>query len=264
MSYTKFAYYYDRLMDNLPYTDWLRFIDSCWERYGKPKTLVDLGCGTGSLAIPLAQNGLQVTGIDLSEDMLAVAQNKSQSISGVNIAWVQQDMREWELHEQVDAAVSFCDCLNYILEEAEIVQAFRQTYQGLRSGGLFIFDVHTPYLLISYAETQPFFMNEEDIAYIWTSELEDETCEISHELTLFVREDNGKNSYSIDRSPKEPKFLRFEETHVQRGYRLDWLKRQLLEVGFVDVECFGDFRFEPVHAETERAFFICRKPKEAN
>jgi hypothetical protein len=62
------------------------------------------------------------------------------------------------------------------------------------------------------------------------------------------------------RSPDEPKFLRFEETHIQRAYRLDWLKRQLLEVGFNDVECFGDFRFEPVHAETERAFFICRKP----
>lgn len=261
MSYTKFAYYYDRLMDNLPYTDWLRFIDSCWERYGKPHALVDLGCGTGSLAIPLAQSGLQVTGIDLSEDMLAVAQNKSQGIAGLNVNWVQQDMREWELHEQVDAAVSFCDCLNYILEEAEIVQAFRQTFQGLRPGGLFIFDVHTPYLLISYAESQPFFMNEEDIAYIWTSELEDETCEICHELTLFVREDNGNSSLSQDRSPKEPKFLRFEETHVQRGYRLDWLKRQLLELGFIDVEIFGDFRFEPVHAETERAFFVCRKPK---
>jgi SAM-dependent methyltransferase len=261
MSYTKFAYYYDRLMDNLPYTDWLRFMDSCWERYGKPKTLVDLGCGTGSLAIPLAQNGLQVTGIDLSEDMLAVAQNKSQGIpGGVNVAWVQQDMREWELHEQVDAAVSFCDCLNYILEEDEIVQAFRQTYQGLKSGGLFIFDVHTPFTLISYAETQPFFMNEEDIAYIWTSELEDETCEICHELTLFVREDDGKSSLSKDRSPQESKFLRFEETHVQRGYRLDWLKRQLLDIGFIDVECFGDFRFEPVHAETERAFFVCHKP----
>ncbi|QGQ95677.1 class I SAM-dependent methyltransferase [Paenibacillus psychroresistens] len=261
MSYTKFAYYYDRLMDNLPYTDWLRFMDTCWERYGKPKTIVDLGCGTGSLAIPLAQNGLQVTGIDLSEDMLAVAQNKSQGIpGGLNIAWVQQDMREWELHEQVDAAVSFCDCLNYITEEDEIVQAFRQTYQGLKSGGLFIFDVHTPFTLISYAATQPFFMNEEDIAYIWTSELEDETCEICHELTLFVREDDGKSSLSKDRSPQESKFLRFEETHVQRGYRLDWLKRQLLDIGFIDVECFGDFRFEPVHAETERAFFVCHKP----
>jgi SAM-dependent methyltransferase len=260
MSYTKFAYYYDRLMDNLPYTNWLQFMDVCWDRYGKPQTLVDLGCGTGSLAIPLAQNGLQVTGIDLSEDMLAVAQNKSQIISGVHIAWVQQDMREWELHEQVDAAVSFCDCLNYILEEDEIVQAFRQTYQGIRPGGLFIFDVHTPYQLISYAAAQPFFMNEEDMAYIWTSELEDETCEICHELTLFVREDDGISSLSQDRSPKESKFLRFEETHIQRAYRLDWLKRQLLEIGFSEVDCFGDFRFVPVHAETERAFFICRKP----
>jgi ubiquinone/menaquinone biosynthesis C-methylase UbiE len=260
MSYTQFAYYYDRLMDNMPYTDWLKFTSACWERYGRPQTLVDLGCGTGNLAIPFAQSGLKVTGIDLSEDMLAVARDKSERISGVSIQWVQQDMREWELHEQVDAAVSFCDCLNYILQEDEIVQAFQQTYRGLRPGGLFIFDVHTPFLLISYAETQPFLMNEEDIAYIWTCELEEERCEIFHDLTLFVREDDGKSSLVRDRSPKEPKFLRFEETHVQRAYKLDWLKRQLLQAGFSDVDCFGDFRFEPVTAETERAFFVCRKP----
>lgn len=260
MSYTKFANYYDRLMDNLPYSDWLDFIELCWDRYGKPKTIVDLGCGTGSLAIPLAQSGLQVTGIDLSEDMLAVANNKSHTISAAAVTWVQQDMREWELHEQVDAAVSFCDCLNYILEEAGIVQAFRQTFKGLKAGGLFIFDVHTPGLLITYAETQPFFMNEEDMAYIWTSELEDETCEITHELTLFVREKDDKISLGQERSPKESKFLRFEETHVQRGYRLEWLKHQLVQIGFKDVECFGDFTFKPVNAKTERAFFVCRKP----
>lgn len=194
MSYTQFAYYYDRLMDNMPYTDWIKFANACWERYGRPKTLADLGCGTGNLAIPLAQSGFKVTGIDLSGDMLAVARNKSEHLLGVTMNWVQQDMREWELHEPVDAAVSFCDCLNYILEEQEIVQVFQQTYNGLNPGGLFIFDVHTPFLLISYAQTQPFFMNEEDIAYIWTSELEEERCEIFHDLTLFVREDDGKSS----------------------------------------------------------------------
>ncbi|MDB5056199.1 MAG: methyltransferase type 12 [Bacilli bacterium] len=247
MSYAQFAYYYDRLMDNMPYTDWMRFANSCWDRFGMPKTLVDLGCGTGNLAIPLAQSGIQVTGIDLSEDMLAMARDKSEGLTGVSIIWVQQDIREWELHEQVDAVVSFCDCLNYILLEEEIIQAFRQTYQGLRPGGIFIFDVHTPFLLVSYVESQPFLMNEDDIAYIWTCELAEETCEIVHDLTLFVRENDRM-------------FRRIEETHVQRAYKLDWLKRQLTQVGFEQAECFGDFQWEPVNAKTERAFFVCRKP----
>jgi ubiquinone/menaquinone biosynthesis C-methylase UbiE len=80
MSYERFAYTYDRLMREMPYGDWLRFAREAWNEYGiTPKTIVDLGCGTGNIAIPLGLEGFDVTGIDLSEDMLAVALQKAEN-----------------------------------------------------------------------------------------------------------------------------------------------------------------------------------------
>lgn len=253
MSYEKFAYTYDRLMNNMPYEDWLRFVKESFERFGvKPVSIVDLGCGTGNLTIPLALEGYQMTGIDLSEDMLAVAEQKAgeqpQLARSGAIRLFQQDLREWEIGEPVDAALSFCDSLNYLLEEEDIIDAFRQTYEGLKPGGLFLFDVHTPEQLFAYAESQPFFLNEDDVAYIWTSELDEERVQIQHELTIFVKEEGGKEL-----------FRRIDETHEQRAYELDWLEQMLRAAGFREVHKAADFTWEQPTKLTERAFFIAKK-----
>lgn len=252
MSYEKFAYTYDRLMNSMPYEDWLRFVKASFERFGmKPSTIVDLGCGTGNLTIPLALEGYQLTGIDLSEDMLAVAEQKTgeykTQLRGGAIHWIQQDLREWDLGEQVDVALSICDSLNYLLEEEDIVDAFRQTYKGLKPGGLFLFDVHTPEQLFAYAESQPFFLNEDDVAYIWTSELDEERVQIEHDLTIFVKDSAADT------------FRRIDETHQQRAYSVQWLKEMLLAVGFTEVHLAADFTWEQPTSMTERAFFIAKK-----
>ncbi|MCY9669418.1 class I SAM-dependent methyltransferase [Paenibacillus alginolyticus] len=252
MSYEKFAYTYDRLMNSMPYEDWLRFVKESFDRFGmKPSTIVDLGCGTGNLTIPLALEGYQLTGIDLSEDMLAVAEQKAgehkSRLRGGSIHWVQQDLREWDLGEQVDVAFSICDSLNYLLEEDDIIRAFRQTFEGLKPGGLFLFDVHTPEQLFAYADSQPFFLNEDDVAYIWTSELDEERVQIEHDLTIFVK-DSGTDT-----------FRRIDETHLQRAYSLQWLKQTLLDIGFTEVHMAADFTWEQPTSMTERAFFIAKK-----
>ncbi|MFD0692876.1 class I SAM-dependent DNA methyltransferase [Paenibacillus sp. GCM10027628] len=252
MSYERFAYTYDRLMESMPYGEWLRFARESFERFNiQPVTIADLGCGTGTLAIPLALEGYRVTGIDLSEDMLAVAEQKAEQrgtlLGKGSLRWVQQDLREWDLGEQVDAAISFCDCINYLLEEEDIIQTFRQTYAGLKQGGIFLFDVHTPEQLFAYADSQPFFLNEEDVSYIWTSELDEERVQIEHDLTIFVQE-----------GPTEM-FRRIDEVHIQRAYPLRWLEQQLLAADFTEVRLAADFSWESPTVSTERAFFIARK-----
>src|SRR5690606_24132414 len=106
-----------------------------WDRAGKPRTVVDLGCGTGNISIPLAQSGLRVFGIDVSDDMLAVAQHKTERqlrmsslAPGGSVCWLQQDMRVWELAEPVDSVISCCDCINYLTEEADLAETFRRTH----------------------------------------------------------------------------------------------------------------------------------------
>ncbi len=252
-SYGQFALVYDQLMEDMPYADWLGFARESWSRYGMPATVVDLGCGTGSLSIPLSRSGFHVYGIDLSSDMLSVARNKWDETPGQairpragSIRWLQQDMRDWELGEPVDAVVSFCDCLNYLTDEADIEAAFRATYQGLKDGGSFLFDMHPPSQLIRYAEEQPFVLDERDIAYIWTCDFEEARCQIEHNLTIFARD-------------RDSRFYRFEETHHQRAYDPEWIVSALRRAGFRTVDRYADFELKPPGADAERLFFAAIK-----
>ncbi|MFC0215849.1 class I SAM-dependent DNA methyltransferase [Paenibacillus chartarius] len=251
MSYEQFASVYDRLMADMPYPDWLHFAESAWASYGiRPRRVVDLGCGTGTLTIPLAAKGYRMTGIDLSEQMLAVAQSKLEAAqsgsAAVFVDWQQQDMRDWAAAEPVDAVISFCDCLNYLTEEADIVATIRTAYRNLAPGGVLAFDVHTPRQLEEYAAAQPFTLDEDDIAYIWTCVFEEERCQIEHSITFFHEQASGL-------------FRRFEETHVQRAYPLDWIAEELERAGFRDIRLTADFTGRAPTEESERAFFTAVK-----
>ena len=247
--YGQFAYVYDQLMREMPYPRWLRFLRDCFQRYGQPERIVDLGCGTGTIALALAEYGMQVTGIDLSDDMLAVAAHHASDKSLVAIPqWVQQDMREWTLPEPVDCVYSFCDCLNYVLEEDGIRSTFRQTYAGLREGGLFVFDVHAPAQLLTYAQEQPFIYDEDEVAYIWTCDYDPDRLQVQHDLTFFVRDEQQANRY-----------VRFQEQHRQRAYQLDWLSDELRAAGFVVVDRCADFTWSAPDDDSERIFFVAKK-----
>jgi SAM-dependent methyltransferase len=255
-AYRQFASVYDRLMEDMPYSDWLRFARESWERYGIPKTVVDLGCGTGSLAIPLARSGFEVFAIDLSADMLTIGRSKwegspQQAIrsNAGSIRWLQQDMRSWELPEPVDTVISFCDCVNYLTEEPDVEAAFRATYNGLKPGGVFLFDVHPRKTIERYAKEQPFVLDERDVAYIWTCELDEKRTEIEHRLTIFAKEGDRQ----------EERFARIEEVHIQRAYDAAWLREALGRAGFSRIDSFADFKLELPNLNTERLFFAAVK-----
>lgn len=253
-SYRKFAYVYDELMEDMPYPDWLRFARQAWEKHGMPRSVVELGCGTGSITIPLINSGFEVTGIDLSADMLSVARRKMEKTPQGNrlfregsIRWVQQDMREWELPEPVDAVISFCDCISYLLEEEDVVSTFTRTYNGLKSDGIFVFDVHHPNTIIRYDEEQPFVWDDKSVSYIWTCDLDAPRCEIEHRLSIFAKEEQSDL------------YRRFEEIHVQRGYDPEWMKLELLKAGFRDVNCYADFEWVEAGKDAQRLFFVAVK-----
>ena len=84
-AYETFASVYDLFMEQVEYDEWLDHIHAVWEKYGiAPKTILDLGCGTGSILLPLAQKGFDVIGVDLSSEMLTEADHKAME-AGVSV-----------------------------------------------------------------------------------------------------------------------------------------------------------------------------------
>lgn len=243
MSYERFAYIYDQLMEDMPYDKWQELILSSWTREGKPSKAVDLGCGTGRLATRIASQGVEMYGIDLSADMLAVAQSRD---GGEKVHWLQQDMRSWQLPVQVQLVYSFCDSLNYLLDEQELLQTFWHTCEALDEQGLFMFDMLSSFQYVQYDEQQPHIWNEEDLAYIWTCDYDEERTQIEHDLTFFIQQADGR-------------FTRWREIHQQRAFDPEWVYEALLQAGFHEVLIGSDFSWQKPHAESERFFFQARK-----
>ena len=142
-SYTDFAEVYDMLMDDVPYREWAeRIIRILHENGIHDGLILDLGCGTGTLTELLAEAGYDMIGVDLSPEMLDVA-NAKKVESGHDILYLCQDMREFELYGTVRAVICVCDSINYILNEEELTQVFKLVNNYLDPEGLLILDFNT-------------------------------------------------------------------------------------------------------------------------
>ena len=165
-SYTSFAQVYDMFMDNVDYPAWSKYLIQLLKEYQVEDGLVlDLGCGTGNMTELLAKEGYDMIGVDNSEDMLEIASEK-RAESGLNILYLLQDMREFELYGTVKAVVSICDSINYILEEDDLREVFSLVNNYLDPKGMFIFDLNTKYKYEQMGETT-IAENREEASFIW-------------------------------------------------------------------------------------------------
>lgn len=244
--YGNFAYIYDRLMQDVPYEQWLVYLDELFKKYQvQPGKALDLGCGTGTLTVPLAQKGWQVTAVDLSADMLAVADAKARE-AGVQVHWVQQDMRELQVGTGFDLVISMCDSLNYITKLSELQRVFQQANQALRAGGILLFDLNSYFKLSQVFGDNVFTVNEEEIAYIWENEFDSQEQVCLMDITFFVQEANGY-------------FRRFSEFHQERAYQVSEIQQALVNAGFQVLGIYAEQTFVEPDAETERIYYVAQK-----
>ncbi|KAA9026375.1 class I SAM-dependent DNA methyltransferase [Niallia endozanthoxylica] len=247
MTYGRFAYLYDELMRDVPYQEWLRFINRQASSYGVTgKNLLDLACGTGELSIQLAEEGYHVTGVDLSADMLAVAKEKAEK-KGYSLFFVEQDMSELEGLDQFDIIGIFCDSLNYLQTEREVVQTFERVCQHIKPEGLFLFDVHSINKINTLFIDQTYAYNGEDVSYIWQCFEGEHPNSVEHELTFFQL-DNQTNQYH-----------RYDELHLQRTFSARQYEQWLWETGFELLDVSADFLGSKPNEKSERIFFTARK-----
>lgn len=260
--YADFASVYDIFMKDVPYAEWADFLSSLIEHYGVSRPLsdgkqaddaleaernlvLDLGCGTGTLTELMAQKGYDMIGVDCSEEMLRVATEKKEN-SGSEILYLCQDMRELDLYSTVGTVISVCDSLNYLLEDEDMVETFRRVNNFLYPGGVFIFDFNTTYKYEQVIGDTTIAENREECSFIWENYYHEEECVNEYDLTIFTKE-------------KGDLFRKFTETHYQRGYTLEEMKRFLKESGLEFVAAMDETTHKVPTAQSERIYVICRE-----
>ncbi len=243
--YNSFAEVYDLFMEQVPYGKWCDFL--CRKLAGNgitEGTLCELGCGTGSMTELLAARGFSVIGIDGSEEMLNEAVRKK-DLSGREILYLRQDMRDFALHGPVSAIVSVCDCLNYLLSEEELLQTFRCVRNYLSPEGVFFFDMNTQ---ARYAGTgdRTIAESREEGSFIWENTYDPLTGENEYALTLFVPEgDTGL-------------YRRSEEVHVQKAYPEETIRALLEEAGLSAAGVWADYTDAAPDRDTERICVLAK------
>lgn len=243
-AYEALAASYDRLTNDVDYRAVVDFYFEILARENvRPRTAVDLACGTGSVTALLVQKGLKVTGVDLSEEMLTEAVAKAQDLLEMP-AFVCQNLRDLTLPRGVDLAVCALDSLDYITDPADCAAAIRRTYRALNPGGIFIFDVNTPEKLRAM-DGQIFLDEDDDVFCVWRGEFDEQTNVCSYGMDLFQR-----HGSSWHRS--------FEE-HREYAYSADQLTGYLRQAGFTHIRVYGDRRMEAPRPGEQRIYISARK-----
>ena len=245
-AYGALACSYDRLTNDVDYGAVVDFYFEILFREGlNPRTAADLACGTGSVALLLAQKGLQVIGVDMSEDMLCEAFQKAQTLENPPM-FICQQLQELHLLRGVDLAVCALDSMDYITNPADCEEAIRRIYKALNPGGCFIFDVNTPEKLQAM-DGQIFLDEDDDVYCVWRGEFDEQTNICTYAMDLFQRRgENWERSY---------------EEHREYAYSAQQLKGYLKAAGFTSIEVYGDRRMEvPIPGE-QRIYIKARKGK---
>ena len=243
-AYHALADSYDRLTNDVDYEATVAFYYDILNREGlSPRTAVDLACGTGSVSAILARKGLRVTGVDLSEEMLTVAQQKTADLDNPP-QFVCQSLEKLCLPRGVDLAVCALDSLDYITDPADCARAIQRVYKALNPGGIFIFDVNTPEKLRAM-DGQVFLDEDEDVYCVWRGEFDEKTNICSYGMDLFQR--RGK---MWERS--------FEE-HREYAYSREQLAGYLKAAGFTHIEVWADRQLVSPRPGEQRIYLKARK-----
>ena len=253
-AYSSFAQVYDTFMDNIPYEAWTKYLISLLKEYGVNDGLVlELGCGTGSMTRLLSDAGYDMIAVDNSEEMLMIARDKAM-MESMDILYLLQDMRDFELYGTVKAVVSICDSMNYITEPEDLLQVFKLVNNYLDPGGVFIFDMNTLYKYREMLGDRTIAENRDDCSFIWDNYFYEDEKINEYELSIFV-----KDEYADEDMDEGEVFIRFKETHYQKAYTLEEVKNIIEMSGMEFVAAYDAFTKEPVKDTSERMYIIARE-----
>ena len=247
--YGDFAYYYDLLTENVDYESRCEYICNLLAENGVSKgILLDLACGTGTMSMLLSDKGYDVIGVDASEDMLSVAQEKKME-SGKDIMFLCQRMEELDLFGTINAAVCTLDSINHITDEKTVQQVFSKVSLFMEDKGIFLFDVNTPYKHREVLGDNTFIYDMDDVYCVWQNSTDKKTLLTEVSLDIFEK----------DTEEEEDVYYRYSEEFSEKGYELSQIEKWLTEYKFEVLGIFEEMTKNAVSERTQRAVFIARK-----
>ena len=239
--YAALAGVYDRLNGDVDYASWADFIEECYRRYldSMPELVLDMGCGTGAMSIELAGRGYDVTAIDVSPEMLSKAYERAAEAGLNGILFLEEDMCDFELYGTVGSAVCCLDGINHLTESSEVKRCFSLVHNYLDPGGLFIFDVNTPYKFHKIYADNDYILEEDGAVCLWQNRLSDDGQICDFHLSVFEKCPDGR-------------YTRRDGVQSERCYDLEFLKSALGSAGFEIAGIFGGVDFSEPREDTER------------
>lgn len=242
--YGDFAAFYDALTADVDYAAWADYLLAVFARHGgKARQVLDLACGSGSLAIELAARGVDVIGVDGSQDMLAIAREKAEDAAADSM-FLCQDMRELDLYGTVDGAVCMLDSLSHLCDSKDVAEVLRRLGLFIEPNGLFVFDVNTPYKHREVLGDNAFVFEEDEFVCVWRNRFLPARCEVAMQLDFFLEEDGV--------------YTRYTDTVREHAYSMATWKKLLEQAGF-DLLCvYGERNFDAPTADAERWVFVAR------
>lgn len=243
--YNSFAKYYDTLMRDADYPARAGYICSLFDKFGKkPTLLLDLACGTGSFSNEFARRGISVIGVDVSEEMLAVASEKSRA-QNLDVLYLCQPAQSLDLYGTVDGAVCLIDSLNHITDYGDFCEAFVKVSLFLENGALFIFDMNTEYKQRRILADNTFALEEENVFCVWRNAYSSK--EKITDITLDFFEKRGKD------------YIRNTENIRERAYSDSEIESALKRAGLKLEAVFGDMSLKKPAESEQRKVFVARK-----
>ncbi len=245
MAYGVFAEFYDGLTRDVDYGAKADYLCEIMKRHDhEPGVTLDLACGTGSLAIELKKRGVDVFGADMSADMLTQAQMKAAE-EELDIMFIRQKMQSLSLWGEIDTCVCTLDSLSHLKGKSEFKKAVEKVCGHLSQGGMFIFDVNTPYKHEHILGNNTFVYDTDEVFLVWRNTYREKDCSVKIELDFFAPEDDV--------------YIRESESFREYAYPLDEVKELLSNAGFEVLDVYDDFTFNTPNDDSQRLTIAAAK-----
>lgn len=243
--YSEFASFYDALMTDVDYQERTEYLCSLFKTFDRmPILMLDLACGTGEFSTRFAQKGVSVIGVDMSYNMLSVAQEKSLE-RGTDVLYLCQNATELDLYGTVDGAICCLDSLNHITDYSAFCKAIARVSLFLEKDRLFIFDVNTPYKHSEILGNNAFVIDTDGVYCVWQNDYCEKDCTVNINLDFFV--------------PEGDAYFRSGENFTERAYTDGEIEKALKNAGLKIEAVYEEMTQNDTTPTTQRAVYVTRK-----